>query len=272
MWDRIWAEWLPAPGRKWFGMAAVVVALCWAARSAFRGMLPVPCRMPLAFLALAVVVVLVGYGLIICIRARPEIVREHEAEDKRASIWNQVAAATQWIADLCASTEKPNLIERSGQVLNKLFYCIPQALAATSQYHRIALFRLDQDEAEAAQLKISREVGFESEAYVSKLRLPVEGSIAGLVYTTRRSYRTGDVLQDPNWLKVEEDPQKYRSLMCAPVIASDQMLGVLSIDSTEAEAFTEEDELSLGIFARQVAVILTLVEQEEVAGSGEKGE
>jgi GAF domain-containing protein len=253
-------------------MAVAVAVIGWTVRSAARGLLPIPVRVPLAVITVVVVCILVLVGLVVGARSRPEVIEKHDTDDRRASIWNQVAAATQWIADLAAARGQPDRVEKAYRVLDKLFYCVPQALAASSQYHRIALFVLDQKVAETAQLLISREVGFESEVYVSKLRLPVQGSIAGLVYRTRRSYRTGDVLNDENWLKVEDDPQKYRSLMCAPVIAADEILGVLSIDSTETDAFTEEDELSLGIFARQVAVILTLAKQEEVAGAVEKGE
>jgi GAF domain-containing protein len=272
MWDRIWAEWLPPPSRKWFGMAVAVAVVGWVTRSAVRGMLPVVVRTPLAITALAAVCILLLYALVVAARARPEVVERHEAEDRRGSIWQIVAAASQWLADLACELNTEGLPRRAYAVMGELFYCVPQALAASSQYHRIVLFEPTVSEAGDTELRITRHAGFSSDSYAERLRLPLEGSVAGLAYTRGKSYRTGDVLKDPNWLRVEDDPQKYRALLCAPVVAGDRVLGVLSVDSTQVDAFTEEDELGLGIFARQVAVIITLLEQHRIVKTNQKGE
>jgi GAF domain-containing protein len=228
--------------------------------------------MPLAVSALILVGILLLIGLYVGIRARPEIIERHRTEDRQKSIRNQIGAASQWLADLSCELGTEKLTTQAMKVLDSLFYCIPQTLASSSQYHRIALFIIDDNSPENIHLKVFRHAGFDSDAYTDSLRLPINGSIAGLSYRTKQAYRTGDIEQDDNWLKIENDPQKYCSLMCAPAVAGGQVLGVLSIDSTEKSAFTDDDELSLGIFARQVAVILSLLDKQTVLKENQKRE
>lgn len=87
-----------------------------------------------------------------------------------------------------------------------------------------------------------------------RLRVGEQG-IVGYVSGTGRPRIALDVDADTVWVKNPDLPQT-RSEMALPLVIGDQVIGVLDVQSIEAEAFTMEDVTTLQILADQIAVAI----------------
>ncbi|GAP63309.1 hypothetical protein ARMA_1732 [Ardenticatena maritima] len=78
--------------------------------------------------------------------------------------------------------------------------------------------------------------------------------IAGRVWLTGEPINCPDVRHDPRFRR-SHDPRwaELRSLLCVPIRARERVIGVIAVDSTEENAFREEDERLLTTLARHVA-------------------
>ncbi len=85
--------------------------------------------------------------------------------------------------------------------------------------------------------------------------IPLGQGISGQVAQTGQSMRIGDVKTAGNYIVLEPGTA---SELCVPVKFKDQILGVINVESTKADAFSVEDESLLGTVAGQLA---TSIEQ-----------
>ena len=87
------------------------------------------------------------------------------------------------------------------------------------------------------------------------LYLPVgeESGLVGWVARNRVHLNLPDVSLDPRWIAI--DPE-IRSALWAPVQHEKELLGVIEVTSTRANAFSPDDERMLVLFANQVAVAM----------------
>ncbi len=77
--------------------------------------------------------------------------------------------------------------------------------------------------------------------------------ITGWVAEHGQSVRVGDVLHDARYQAVREGIQ---SELCVPLRIGDQLLGVVNVETTRANAYTEVDQRVLETVAAQMAVAL----------------
>lgn len=82
-----------------------------------------------------------------------------------------------------------------------------------------------------------------------------EQSLVARAARDQRAVIVNDVRKDPNWLPNELLPET-RSEMAIPLIAGNQVLGVLDVQAAETERFTEEDISIMATLASQAAVAL----------------
>jgi PAS domain S-box-containing protein len=89
---------------------------------------------------------------------------------------------------------------------------------------------------------------------------PVEfepgSGIAGLAYRDRRIINVGDVGQDARFL-AEGAPPAYLSLISVPISSGNRVLGILSVESKERDAFLKHEEDLLSLFAGSAAIAMT---------------
>ena len=78
-----------------------------------------------------------------------------------------------------------------------------------------------------------------SDRSVSTSDKPLGTGITGHVAQTGRAVRTGDVRSDPNYLAA--DPRTLSEL-CIPLMIGDCVQGVLNIECSKPDAFSEIDE------------------------------
>ena len=91
--------------------------------------------------------------------------------------------------------------------------------------------------------------------------MPLGSSIPGVAAAERRVRWTGDYLADQTFPHdaVDEriEAQSIRSMISAPLIGTDRLLGTLTVEAMEANAFGKDDAVLLQLLADQAAITLT---------------
>jgi PAS domain S-box-containing protein len=80
-----------------------------------------------------------------------------------------------------------------------------------------------------------------------------ERGLVGWVGKNRVPFNSPDVLSDPRWVVIDSE---IRSALWVPVESEGQLLGVIGVLGTRLNAFDEQDEHLLLLFANQAAVAL----------------
>ena len=88
-------------------------------------------------------------------------------------------------------------------------------------------------------------------AYVASHDIRVGVGITGWVAKTGHSLRVGDVRQDPRYHGMREG---IRSELCVPLRVGDRVIGVVNVETTRSNAYTEADERVLETVAAQIAI------------------
>jgi PAS domain S-box-containing protein len=91
--------------------------------------------------------------------------------------------------------------------------------------------------------------------------VPIGSGIAGMAAAERRVRWTGDYLADTEFPHDEGDTriaaQDIHSMMSAPLLGPDRLLGTITVQTTTANAFDEADAELLKLLADQAAIALT---------------
>ncbi len=93
---------------------------------------------------------------------------------------------------------------------------------------------------------------------LAKIPVPLEGSLAGAIFTQNQPLLINDVAQDPrHFAKVGKQVAfQTRSLLGVPMVMRDKVTGVLEALNKEHGTFTEKDTRLLSIIASQAAVAI----------------
>ncbi|HEY71711.1 MAG: hypothetical protein B6I35_09715 [Anaerolineaceae bacterium 4572_32.2] len=139
--------------------------------------------------------------------------------------------------------------------LETLFSRITASISEQFDFHRIGIFLLDSSGEWAVLRAASGEGGRRALAGGLRLRVGREG-IVGYVTGTGEPYFAPDVSEDPLFIY---DPglADTRSEMVLPLRARGEIIGALDAQSTETEAFNEEDVAVLQTLADQIAMAIS---------------
>jgi signal transduction histidine kinase/ActR/RegA family two-component response regulator len=86
-------------------------------------------------------------------------------------------------------------------------------------------------------------------------------SMVGRAAVDRSTQRVDDVLTDQEYGRSDlQQIAGYRSLLTAPMMLDDEVVGVLSLWRTEVDPFDDDAVATLGLFAAQAAIVLRQVE------------
>ena len=85
------------------------------------------------------------------------------------------------------------------------------------------------------------------------LDIPRGKGIAGWVAETGKPYLVSDVRQEPRYIAGYPDS---RSELCVPLRIGNRVVGVLDVQSTQPDAFSESDERLLGTLSGQISTLL----------------
>src|SRR5206468_1514646 len=101
-------------------------------------------------------------------------------------------------------------------------------------------------------LRIRYAVGHRPEI-VNKLTLSLNEGLTGAAATQREPILVGDVRNDPRYLSSID---AVRTELAVPMIARQQLVGVIDVQSTRLNAYTEYDRALLRLIASRVAVAI----------------
>jgi sigma-B regulation protein RsbU (phosphoserine phosphatase) len=93
------------------------------------------------------------------------------------------------------------------------------------------------------------------DAIPTRLRLPLHQGITGISAGERRTVRVADTLNDPRYIQCETGVV-VRSELVVPLLLQDRLIGVLDLESTDANAFTAEHERMLATLGSYIAIAL----------------
>ena len=141
---------------------------------------------------------------------------------------------------LNAATDEASVLEQATEMLGEQFgYAIRYLL----------LYDRERDE-----LYTSAAAGEGADdVAVRSYRMSAARGLTGAAARTRAVLNVGDVSADPRYIAVTST---CRSEICVPLIARDDLLGVLSIQSPKTDAFSLQDERLLSAFAGLVSLAL----------------
>ncbi len=88
---------------------------------------------------------------------------------------------------------------------------------------------------------------------VKKIRVPFGEGITGWVASNKEALNIPNVLLEPRYI---ETPETIYSEMAVPLLVGDNLIGVVAVDSSELNAFSKDDVLSLNTLASMVTKVL----------------
>jgi GAF domain-containing protein/CheY-like chemotaxis protein len=132
------------------------------------------------------------------------------------------------------------------------------------------LYRMDQTSGDLIPLAVSGDAG---PHYGPGVALPSGTGVAGLAVKERRSIATPDMFEDPRVVMVPEVRARlagasYRSVLVAPMIVQERVIGALGVGDRAGRVFDEEEIQLAQAFADQAALALrnaSLFEAEAAA-------
>ncbi len=89
----------------------------------------------------------------------------------------------------------------------------------------------------------------------ARMSLPLQQGLTGTAAAERRILRVNDTLEDPRYIKCDIGFDT-RSELVVPLLLQDRLVGVLDLESTEANAFTSEHERMLATLGSYIAIAL----------------
>ncbi len=147
--------------------------------------------------------------------------------------------------------------------LGRLFNVILEQLARVIHYDSSSIL-LQQDNS----LQVVATRGFDNPGRVLDLSFDCTGeSLALRAMHQRQAIVIDDVQQDPSW-RVTDCTQHVRGWIGAPLTTQEAVFGILTVDSYQPCAYTQEDAQVVATFAHQAAIALTnarLIEQLQAA-------
>jgi signal transduction histidine kinase len=139
--------------------------------------------------------------------------------------------------------------------LEPLLQQIIQSAAELTDTESASIMLYDE---KAEELRFSAVTGSKSDQ-LPKLRVPIEGSIAGAIWKSGEPLIIPDVEQDPrHYQRTDQTIQfRTRNLLGVPLSIKDHRIGVLEAINKRGDApFTDEDTQVLGALAAQAAIAI----------------
>ena len=140
--------------------------------------------------------------------------------------------------ELASILELGPLLERVGQLLRRLI-----------DYQMFSIMLLD----EKGETLITRYAWRFGYAHAPLRRIPVNAGLVGAAVREWRFVNVPDVTKDPRYLPMNEET---RSELVVPLFYKGRIIGVLDLEHTRPQFFTEEHERILTTLAAQVAIAI----------------
>lgn len=136
----------------------------------------------------------------------------------------------------------------SGTTLEEALESAVNGLQVTLGGDRIIILLVDRDRTE---LEVKASIGYAE--VVTGLKTPMGSGVVGWVAAHKKPLRIGDVSEDSRYIQISTNT---RSELAIPLIYRNELLGVLNVESEQADAYTENDEEMLGTLGGSLAAII----------------
>jgi phosphoserine phosphatase RsbU/P len=133
--------------------------------------------------------------------------------------------------------------------LDRLLASIAESIRRVLPFELFAILLFNE---KRQDLRIRYAAGHREEV-VKNLSLPLGQGITGAAAAHRESILAGDVLSDPRYLKTVD---AVRTELAVPMIARNKLVGVIDVQSTRLNAYSDYDRSLLGLIASRVAVTI----------------
>ncbi len=164
--------------------------------------------------------------------------KRHEETLERRNAEVVVMAAT--IGNITSSLEVDGVLS---SIVNSIRALLPQAVGATVQME------------DAAGRLVTRAATAHLGPQATPTVFEPGRGLAGIAHQSRGIVNVGDVLEDARFVPGTAAPT-YRSLIAVPIRSGSRALGVLSVQSTERNAFQRHEERLLSLFAGSAAIAI----------------
>jgi GAF domain-containing protein len=124
-----------------------------------------------------------------------------------------------------------------------------QGLQVSLGGDQISILLADRD---SKMLEVKSAIGYTDDEVFS-VKIPFNSGITGWVATNRQPLRISDVAKDARYISINN---RVRSEMAIPLIYRNDVLGVINVESTQLEAYSENDEEMLGTLGGSLAAII----------------
>jgi sigma-B regulation protein RsbU (phosphoserine phosphatase) len=133
--------------------------------------------------------------------------------------------------------------------IDEVFHRIANAVKSTVNYHIFSIFQLD-ERTGVLQLKT---VVRSNEREQKRLTVPLGDGLVGSAAMMNVPVRSGNVLADPRYINVHPET---RSELAVPLKHKGKVIGVVDLESTQPDYFTEYHERMLTTLASRIAAAL----------------
>ena len=184
-------------------------------------------------------------------------VSNQELEEIRASLEQRVEARTKDLARRTQQLQIAAIVARDSAAVSdvgQLMDTIVDLISKQFGFYHAGIFLVDEIREFAVLRAASSEGGKRMLARKHKLRV-AEQSIVGYVGVQGKPRIALDVGADTVWFDNPDLPET-RSEMGLPLKVQNEVIGILDLQSTEPEAFTEEDIAILQVLADQLALAI----------------
>lgn len=124
-----------------------------------------------------------------------------------------------------------------------------QGLQVTLGGDQIAILLADKEQ---KTLEVRSAIGYPNDES-ARLKIPFGVGITGWVAAHRQVQRVNDITRDSRYISLNP---KVRSEMAIPLLYRNEVLGVLNVESSKINAYSENDEEMLGTLAGSLAAII----------------
>lgn len=156
---------------------------------------------------------------------------------------NQLMAATHMVREATAIQQPEHLMERAVNLVGDRF-----------GFYHVAIFLIDPGGQYAVLRAATGEAGKKMMTMGQRLRIG-QTSVVGYVASTGRVYTVNDVEMEPIYLRTPLLAET-KSEVALPLRMSQRTIGVLDIQSSQAENFSEDDIQALQTLADQISVTI----------------
>jgi SAM-dependent methyltransferase len=172
--------------------------------------------------------------------------REAEAEPSTASGSVQdEASMLRFLMD--AASDLNSTLE-----LEKVFHKIARGIRPLIDYHLFCIMLWD-DRTQMLEHSFSMKYG---EAIPQRGGFPLGYGLSGTAAKLRRSIRVPNVLEDSRYVRFRHPEVEVHSELSVPLVFQDQLIGVLDLESTRFDYFTEQHEQAVSALASHIATAI----------------